>query len=130
MPATATQKLRIKEGFSLLTIHAPVDFQKQLQPLPDDVKISATAKKFNQVHWFVQNKAQLQKELSKARHRVRLLTQELVRQIELFGGRLASGHIEVGAPRLKGSVALFELAAHVAQAGSGQGSKFSHGAVA
>ena len=61
MPATATQKLRIKEGFSLLTIHAPADFQKQLQPLPDDVKISATAKKFNQVHWFVQNKAQLEK---------------------------------------------------------------------
>ena len=63
MPTTAAQKLRIKEGFSLLTIHAPVDFQKQLQPLPDDVKISATAKKFNQVHWFVQNKAQMEKEL-------------------------------------------------------------------
>jgi len=64
MPATTAQKLRIKEGFSLLTIHAPADFQKQLQPLPDDVKISATAKKFNQVHWFVQNKAQLEKELN------------------------------------------------------------------
>ena len=63
MPTTAAQKLRIKEGFSLLTIHAPADFQKQLQPLPDDVKISATAKKFNQVHWFVQNKAQMEKEL-------------------------------------------------------------------
>jgi hypothetical protein len=64
MPTATAQKLKIKEGFSLLTIHAPTDFQKQLQPLPADIKISATAKKFNQVHWFVQYKAQLEKELN------------------------------------------------------------------
>jgi Bacteriocin-protection, YdeI or OmpD-Associated len=62
--ATATaQKLKIKAGFTLLTFHAPKDFQKQLQPLPAGVKISATAKNYNQVHWFVENKAQLEKEL-------------------------------------------------------------------
>ena len=64
MPTTTAQKLKIKEGFSLLTIHATTNFQKQLQPLPADVKISATTKKYNQVHWFVENKARLEKELN------------------------------------------------------------------
>lgn len=63
--ATATaRKLKIKEGFGLLTIHAIANFQKQLEPLPANVKISATAKGYNQVHWFVKNKAQLEKELN------------------------------------------------------------------
>jgi hypothetical protein len=63
--ATATAlKLKIKEGFGLLTIHATANFQKQLGPLPANVKISATAKGYNQVHWFVKNKAQLEKELN------------------------------------------------------------------
>jgi hypothetical protein len=63
MPSTTAQKLKIKEGFTLLSFHAPNNFQKQLQPLPASVKISATAKKYDQVHWFVENKAQLEKEL-------------------------------------------------------------------
>jgi len=63
MPTATAQKLKIKEGFTLLTFHAPKDFQKQLQPLPTGVKISAIAKKYDQVHWFVENKAQLEKEL-------------------------------------------------------------------
>ena len=63
--ATATaQKLKIKEGFTLLTIHPSPNFQKQLQPLPANVKILAPAKKYNQVHWFVENKDQLEKELN------------------------------------------------------------------
>ena len=64
MPTATAQKLKIKEGFTLLTIHAPTDFQKQLQPLPANVKILAASKKYNQVHWFVENKAQLEKELN------------------------------------------------------------------
>ena len=64
MPATTAQKLRIKEGFILLTIHAPTDFQKKLEPLPPEVRISDAAKKYNQVHWFVKNKSQLEKELN------------------------------------------------------------------
>jgi hypothetical protein len=63
MPTATAQKLKIKEGFTLLTFHAPTDFKKQLQPLPPNVKILATSKKYNQVHWFVENKAQLEKEL-------------------------------------------------------------------
>ena len=45
MPTATAQKLKIKEGFTLLTIHAPTDFQKQLQPLPANVKILTAAKK-------------------------------------------------------------------------------------
>ena len=58
MANTIAQKLRIKEDFILLTLHAPANFEKQLQPLPAGIKILHAAKKFHQVHWFVVNKAQ------------------------------------------------------------------------
>ena len=64
MPNTLTQKLKIKEGYTLLTINAPADFQQTLAPLPPGVKISTSAKKYNQVHWFVKNKAEMEKELN------------------------------------------------------------------
>lgn len=64
MPATSTaQKLRIKENYTLLTINAPADFKKNLGLLPDGVKISASAKNFNQVHWFVKDQAQMKEEV-------------------------------------------------------------------
>jgi hypothetical protein len=65
MPTSLAQKLKIKEGFSLRTINAPADFKKELGSLPDDVSISPTAKNFQQIHWFILNKAQLDKELPK-----------------------------------------------------------------
>ena len=65
MANTIAQKLKIKEGFTLLTLHAPENFEDQLNPLPEGVKISSSAKKINQVHWFVLNKMQLEKELDK-----------------------------------------------------------------
>jgi hypothetical protein len=65
MPTTTAQKLKIKEGFSLLTINAPVDFKKNMGALPSGVKISPDAKNYNQVHWFVMNKSQMEKELIK-----------------------------------------------------------------
>jgi hypothetical protein len=65
MATSIAQKLKIKEGFSLRTINAPADFKKFLSPLPDDVSISPTAKNYQQIHWFVLNKAQLNKELPK-----------------------------------------------------------------
>ena len=65
MANTIAQKLKIKEGFTLLALHAPENFEKQLQPLPAGVKILSDVKKFNQLHWFVLNKAQLEKELDK-----------------------------------------------------------------
>ena len=65
MATSIAQKLKIKEGFALRTINAPADFKKDLAPLPDDVSISPTAKNCQQIHWFVLNKAQLDKELPK-----------------------------------------------------------------
>jgi hypothetical protein len=65
MPATTAQKLKIKEGYSLLTIGAPANFRIELGELPDGVSLSDKAKTFNQIHWFVQNKAQREKEQEK-----------------------------------------------------------------
>ena len=65
MPNTISQKLRIQKEFTLLTINAPADFKKGLQGLPPGVKISEKTNDYNQVHWFVSNKAQLKKEMSK-----------------------------------------------------------------
>src|SRR5436853_6002079 len=63
MPTTLSQKLKIKESFILLVINAPADFEKTLSPLPVGVKISTSAKNYNQVHWFVTNKAQMERKL-------------------------------------------------------------------
>lgn len=65
MPASLADKLRIKPQFTLLTLHAPADFKKGLQGLPAGVKITEQGKDYNQVHWFVMSKAQLEKEMSK-----------------------------------------------------------------
>jgi hypothetical protein len=64
MPNTLAQKLKIKEGYTLLVINAPENFAQTLSPLPADVKISEQPKNYNQVHWFVKNKAQMEKELN------------------------------------------------------------------
>ena len=65
MPTATAQKLNIKEGFTLLTINARTDFKKNIGPLPAGVKISTDTKNYDQVHWFVMNKAQMDKELNK-----------------------------------------------------------------
>src|SRR6476661_100139 len=65
MATSTAQKLKIKENFSLLTINAPADFRKNIGELPKGVKISNDSKNYNQVHWFVVNKAQMDKELTK-----------------------------------------------------------------
>ena len=65
MATSTAQKLKIKENFTLLAINAPADFKKNIGELPKGVKISADSKNYNQVHWFVLNKAQMDKELTK-----------------------------------------------------------------
>jgi hypothetical protein len=65
MATTISTKLRIKAGQSLLTINAPGDFKKGLEGLPDRVKVSDKVKDFDQIHWFILNRVQLEKELSK-----------------------------------------------------------------
>lgn len=65
MALSLAQKLRIKEGTIQLTIHAPADFTEQLQALPTGVKLTRKAKDYNQLHWFVRNKAEMEKDLDK-----------------------------------------------------------------
>lgn len=64
MPANIAQKLRIKENFVLLTLNAPRSFKKNIGTLPEGAKILPGTKKCDQVHWFVMNKAQMEKELN------------------------------------------------------------------
>ncbi len=69
MAISVSDKLKIKQGYSLLTLHAPDNFKKGLAPVPTGVTISDSAsggtKTYNQVHWFVINKAQMEKEMSR-----------------------------------------------------------------
>jgi hypothetical protein len=65
MANTIAQKLRIKEKDSLLLLNAPPEFKKNIGTLPAGTKIISTGKEYNQVHWFVQNKAQMLKEMKK-----------------------------------------------------------------
>jgi len=65
MATSIADKLRIKEGNILLPLNAPPDFKKELGKLPSRVAIDSKAKNFQQVHWFVSNRAQLEKEMSK-----------------------------------------------------------------
>lgn len=76
MALSIAQKLRIKEGTKLLTINAPADFNNALEPLPADVSIlSSKAKNYDQIHWFVQTKAEMEKQLDKV---LDLLKDEMV----------------------------------------------------
>ena len=65
MATSISSKLKIKPKFSLLTLNAPANFKKGLQGLPAGVKITDAGKDYDQVHWFVMNKAQMEKEMSK-----------------------------------------------------------------
>jgi hypothetical protein len=65
MPSTITQKLKIKEGDILLTLHAPADFKKNLGALPTGVTIITEGKAYNQLHWFATSKTQVEKETKK-----------------------------------------------------------------
>jgi hypothetical protein len=63
MPLTIAQKLKVKEGYTLLTVNAPNDFKASLGELPPGVNISDKAKSYDQIHWFVKDKAQMEEEV-------------------------------------------------------------------
>ena len=65
MATSISDKLKIKAKNTLLTLNAPAKFKKELLGLPAGVRISDSGKDYDQVHWFVFNKAQLEKEMSK-----------------------------------------------------------------
>jgi hypothetical protein len=63
--STTGQKLKIQEGNSILVLNAPPNYKKSLGPLPAGAKIIDSGKAFDQVHWFVKDKVQMEKELKK-----------------------------------------------------------------
>ena len=65
MANSVADKLKIKTGDILLSLNAPPNFKRDLGELPEDVSVTLMGKTYNQIHWFVMNKAQLEKELSK-----------------------------------------------------------------
>jgi len=71
MATPVSQKLRIREKSTLLAINAPAEFKKGLTGLPPGVKITESAGDYDQVHWFVLNRKQLEKEMSKIMKLVR-----------------------------------------------------------
>jgi Bacteriocin-protection, YdeI or OmpD-Associated len=65
MANSISDKLKIKESSTLLTVNAPFDFKKGLQNLPKGVKIATAGTAYDQVHWFVMSRVQLEKDMSK-----------------------------------------------------------------
>ncbi|HMU47294.1 MAG TPA: YdeI/OmpD-associated family protein [Chitinophagaceae bacterium] len=65
MATSIADKLKIKAKNILLTINEPKDFKKGLSGLPAGVTITDSGKEFDQVHWFVLNQAQMEKQMSK-----------------------------------------------------------------
>jgi hypothetical protein len=65
MATTIAQKLKIQPGYTLLTINEPSEFQKGLNGLPKGVKVIESGKDYNQVHWFVLNRTQMENQMSK-----------------------------------------------------------------
>jgi hypothetical protein len=63
MSFSIARKLNIKEGDKLLTQNAPSEFRKFLGELPPNVSVTARAKTFTQLHWFVLDKLQMELEL-------------------------------------------------------------------
>lgn len=75
MASSVAQKLKIKEGYTLLTLNVPSDFKKSLGELPKGTMIETRGNNYNQVHWFVTNKSQMEKELDKV---IRLVKDDVV----------------------------------------------------
>ncbi|MBN9384072.1 MAG: YdeI/OmpD-associated family protein [Chitinophagaceae bacterium] len=65
MAQSLAQKLRISPKMKLLTLHAPSGFSDTLDPLPAGVQVSTQTREYTQIHWFVKDKVQMEKELQK-----------------------------------------------------------------
>jgi hypothetical protein len=62
MPFSLAQKLKIRARYTLRTIHAPAGFSEELGALPEGVTIGDNTENYQQVHWFVRNKMQVDEE--------------------------------------------------------------------
>lgn len=65
MALTLAQKLVIGESQQLLALNTPGDFLKKLGKLPKGTRLADGKSTVQQIHWFVNNKAQLEKELGR-----------------------------------------------------------------
>lgn len=65
MALSVSEKLRIRENYTLLFLHPPPGYEKALQNLPRGVTITEKGSHCDQLYWFVQNQAQLEKEMSR-----------------------------------------------------------------
>jgi Bacteriocin-protection, YdeI or OmpD-Associated len=65
MAESPSKKLRIKEKTIILPVNAPSNFKKSLGTLPAGAKLIQTGENYNQVHWFVMNRAQMERDLKK-----------------------------------------------------------------
>lgn len=63
MASNFAQKLKIIEPASIFTFNAPSDYRESFGPLPAGTKITGGGKTFDQIHRFVKDKAQMEKEL-------------------------------------------------------------------
>jgi len=65
MALSMAQKLRLKEVMVLLPVNAPEGFAAEIGGMAPGIKVSAKAKDYNQVHWFVKNRAEMEQGLDK-----------------------------------------------------------------
>ncbi|MBE7169635.1 MAG: YdeI/OmpD-associated family protein [Williamsia sp.] len=90
------QKLRIRENMNLLAFHAPDHFMEHLAPLPAGVQVTQKGEDYQQIHWFVKNRAGMEAEMEKI---IGLLKGEVVCWIYYPKG---SSHIQTDLTRDKG----------------------------
>ena len=64
MPQSLAEKLKIKPGYRLRVLQAPEGFARTLGSLPAGARILDRPGKADQIHWFVKNRAGLEKGLS------------------------------------------------------------------
>src|SRR5579883_364374 len=65
MALSLAQKLHIKDGAKLLTVNAPADFKTTLSPLPAGVQITTKGTDYQQIHWFVKSKGEIEQDVNK-----------------------------------------------------------------
>jgi len=65
MALSLAQKLRIKENMKLLTVNAPDEEASHLRSLLNNLEVSSKLKEYDQIHWFVKTKSEMEKGLKK-----------------------------------------------------------------
>lgn len=75
MPLTLAQKLRIKDGMKILPLNAPKSFAHTIESWSEKPQIASQKSDYQQIHWFVKNKAEMENEVKKV---LKLLKNEVV----------------------------------------------------